>query len=78
MRSLHASLIRAQPAVWCLDRFQSVSPFLCSIIQALAGATAAVAQVSGQAHVGVLGLAKITSTVLQVGPVRARLHSTVK
>ena len=66
---------QAQKAVWCLNRFQTVGPFLTSIILALAGTTA---QVSGQAHAGILMLAKITSTVLQVGHFCARLHSTVE
>ena len=49
--------------------------FLTSIILALAGTTA---QVSGQAHAGILVLAKIASTVLQVCPFYACLHSTVE
>ena len=61
--------------MWCLNRFQSVGSFLTSIILALAGTTA---QVSGQAHAGILMLAKIASTVLQVCPFYACLHSTVE
>lgn len=58
-----------------VPRFQSVGPFLHKIVVSLAGV---LAHVGGQAHAGILVLAKITSTVQEVGPVCARLHSTVE